>query len=46
MLEAVHDAPPTRQHLRELGFDFGGLQNITDHVKRLLKRDGDLRKPR
>jgi len=38
MLEATHDAPPTSQHLRQLGFDFGGLQNINDHVKRLLKR--------
>jgi predicted glycosyltransferase len=38
MLKAVDDAPPTQQQLRQLGFDFGGLQHIEDHVKRLLKR--------
>lgn len=42
MLEAVHDAPPTRQHLRELGFEFRGLRNINDHVKRLLQRGDPL----
>lgn len=46
MLEAVHDAPPTPDRLRELGFDFSGLQNINDHVKRLLKRGDRSQKSR
>ena len=38
ILVALHDQPPTRQRLRELGFDFGGLQRIQDHVVRVLGR--------
>jgi len=38
ILVALHDQPPTRQRLRELGFDSGGLQRIQDHVVRVLGR--------
>lgn len=38
VLAALQDEPPTRQRLLQLGFDFGGLQHIKDHVRRLLKR--------
>jgi predicted glycosyltransferase len=38
MLEALNDSPPTRRHLRELGFRLDGLDNINNHVKRLLNR--------
>ena len=38
MLASLQDAPPTQDQLRQLGFDFGGLQHIRDHVMRLLKR--------
>jgi predicted glycosyltransferase len=38
LVSALHDSPPTKQRLHELGFDFGGLQRINDHVMRLLGR--------
>ena len=36
VISALHDQPPTRQRLQELGFDFGGLQRIKEHVLRLI----------
>ena len=39
LVAAFHDSPPTGQRLRELGFEFGGLQRIRGHVERLLGRD-------
>jgi predicted glycosyltransferase len=38
LVSALHDSPPTKQRLHELGFDFGGLERITGHVVRLLGR--------
>ena len=38
MLAALHETPPTRQRLQELGFDFAGLNRIKDNVIRLLGR--------
>jgi len=46
ILVALHDQPPTRQRLRELGFDFGGLQRIQDHVVRVLGRTAAHELPR
>jgi predicted glycosyltransferase len=39
ILTALQDRPPTRQRLQELGFDFGGLQRIREHVVRLIGRN-------
>jgi len=38
LVAAFRDAPPTRERLRELGFEFGGLRCMTAHVARLLGR--------
>ncbi len=38
LVAAFRDAPPARERLRELGFEFGGLRCMTAHVTRLLGR--------
>jgi predicted glycosyltransferase len=38
IIASLHDHPPARPRLADLGFDFGGLQRINDHVMRLLGR--------
>jgi len=38
ILAAFGDAPPGPQRLRELGFEFGGLRRIAEHVARVLGR--------
>lgn len=43
VVSALGDGPPTGQRLQELGFDFGGLERIRDHVVRLLARTADER---
>jgi hypothetical protein len=35
-LSALQESPPTPHRLHEVGFDFGGLQRMRDHVRRLL----------
>jgi len=39
IVAALHDQPPTRKRLQELGFDFGGLGRIREHVVRLIGRN-------
>jgi predicted glycosyltransferase len=39
LVAAFRDAPPSLERLRERGFEFGGLQRITEHVTRMLGRD-------
>ena len=38
ILAAFGDAPPGPQRLRELGFEFGGLRRVAEHVARVLGR--------
>ena len=38
LVAAFQDGHPTRQRIGELGFEFGGLQRVRDHVLRLLGR--------
>jgi predicted glycosyltransferase len=38
---ALGDGWPARPRLQDLGFDFGGLERIRDHVVRLLERAAD-----
>jgi predicted glycosyltransferase len=38
LVAAFRDTPSSREHLRELGFEFGGLRCMTAHVARLLGR--------
>jgi predicted glycosyltransferase len=38
LVSALQDSPPTRQRAHQVGFEFGGLRRIRDHVVRLLGR--------
>ena len=40
VLDAIRDAPPTRQQLQRLGIHFDGLQRFRIHITRLLESRG------